>query len=331
MSGVMSTVQTVLGPMPLAQLGRTLVHEHLYIAFDGAALDPTAPFDRTAFVAEAVRRLKELVALGVKTFVDPCPIDLGRDATLLREVSEKSGMQIVCTTGFYNEHSGLPAYWRARTAEEIAALYIHEIEHGIGDTGIRPGAIKCATGAPAITALEDKFLTATSLAQRASGLPIITHTDHVCGPEQQAVFARNGVPLHRCLIGHSCGNADPAYHRRIAEAGSYVGFDRIGMKHHQSDQVRADNIVRLVRGGHASRVLMSQDRYCFYRGGFMNPVPAERLKLLEQLRQRGKWPPPYTYLFTDFIPMLRERGLGDEEIWPILDRNPAEFFSGAAR
>jgi hypothetical protein len=29
--------------------------------------------------------------------------------------------------------------------------------------------------------------------------------------------------------------------------------------------------------------------------------------------------------------MLRERGLGDEEIWPILDRNPAEFFSGAAR
>ena len=50
-------VQTVTGPIGLDQLGRTLMHEHLFIAFPGAEFDPSAQFDRAGFVAEAVRRL----------------------------------------------------------------------------------------------------------------------------------------------------------------------------------------------------------------------------------------------------------------------------------
>ena len=47
-------VQTVTGPIPLERLGRTLMHEHLFIAFPGAEFDPTAQFDRAEFIAEAV-------------------------------------------------------------------------------------------------------------------------------------------------------------------------------------------------------------------------------------------------------------------------------------
>lgn len=324
----MNTVQTVLGPIAVEQLGRTLVHEHLYIAFEGSQYDPEATFDRPSFITEAVRRLRELKTHGVSTFVDPCPIDLGRDVTMMKEISEKSAMHIVCTTGFYHEHLGLPGYWRVRSAEDIAALYIREIEKGIGDTGIRPGAIKCATSSPVITKLEEKFLLAASIAQRATGLPMITHTDHVCAPEQQAILAKNGVPLGRCLIGHCCGNADPAYHRRVVDAGSYIGFDRIGATHHQPDSVRADNIVKLVRDGFASRILMSQDRFCGMRGRPTVAVAPEFAAKIEQLKKVGKYPPPYTHLFTRFLPMLRERGLTDAEIFPILDRNPMEFFRG---
>jgi phosphotriesterase-related protein len=325
-------VQTVLGPIPLERLGRTLLHEHLYISFQGAESDPfAAPLDRPAFVAEAVRRLRALKEHGVSTFVDPCPIELGRDPALMAEVSEKAEINIVCTTGFYYEAMGLPPYWRPHGVEVIAELLIHEIEHGIGKTGIRPGAIKCASGAPQITALEEKFITAAAIAQKATGVPIITHTqDGVGGPEQQAIFGRMGVPAHRCLIGHCCGSPDPAYHRRVVEGGSYIGFDRIGMLHIVPDEVRAKNLAKLVQDGFRRQVVMSMDRFCGVRGRPTRPLTPEQQAKMERLKATGAWPPHHTYLFTDFIPALRRLGLADADIFPILDENPRRFFAGEA-
>src|ERR1700712_476160 len=323
-------IQTVTGPIGLDQLGRTLMHEHLFIAFPGAEFDPTAQFDRAGFVGEAVRRLIQLrTEHGVRTFVDPCPIELGRDAALMREIAEKSEMNVVCTTGFYFEDMGLPVYWRARTVEEIAELYIGEITRGIGTTGIRAGAIKAATGAPAITALEHKFLEAACIAQKATGVPIITHTQDGCaGPEQQEAFAKGGVPAHRCLIGHCCGNADPAYHQRVVDGGSYIGFDRIGLLRFQPDEVRADNLVRLVQNGHRAQIMMSQDRHCGWLGKFARQLSAEEQGKIDTLRAEGQWPPHYTYLFTDFVPMLKARGLSDRQIDSVLEDNPRRFFAG---
>ena len=325
-------VETVTGPIGLDQLGRTLMHEHLFIAFSGAEFDPSATFDRAGFVVEAVRRLRQLrVEHGVRSFVDPCPIELGRDAAMMREISEKSEMNVVCTTGFYFEAMGLPVYWRARTVEEIAELYIREITHGIGTTGVKAGAIKVATGAPAITALEQKFLEAACLAQKATGVPIITHTEAgSCGPEQQAAFANGGVPAHRCLIGHCCGNADPAYHQRVVDGGSYIGFDRIGIVRLQPDEVRADNLVRLVQNGYRAQIMMSQDRHCGWFGKYQRQISAEELARIAALRAEGQWPPHYSYLFTDFVPMLKARGLTEQEINSMLDENPRRFFAGEA-
>jgi phosphotriesterase-related protein len=325
-------VQTVTGPIGLDQLGRTLMHEHLFIAFPGAEFDPSATFDRAGFVAETVRRLRQLrIEHGVSSFVDPCPIELGRDAALMREIAEKSEMNVVCTTGFYFEEMGLPVYWRARTVEEIAELYIREITSGIGTTGVKAGAIKVATGAPAITTLEHKFLEAACLAQKATNVPIITHTqDGHAGPQQQEAFAKGGVPAHRCLIGHCCGNADPQYHQRVVDGGSYIGFDRIGLTRYQPDEIRADNLVRLVRNGHRAQIMMSQDRFCGWLGKFARQIPAEEQVRIDALRAEGKWPPPYTYLFTDFVPMLQARGLSDHEIHSIIDDNPRRFFAGEA-
>jgi phosphotriesterase-related protein len=325
-------VQTVTGPIPVDALGRTLMHEHLFIAFPGAEFDPLAVFDRAAFVAEAVRRLRQLrEEHGVRSFVDPCPIELGRDAAMMAEIAEKSEMNVVCTTGFYFEEMGLPPYWRVRTVDEIAALYIREITHGIGTTGVKAGAIKVATGAPVVTEFEKKFLAAACLAQRATGVPIITHTqDGWGGPEQQALFAEGGVDAHRCLIGHCCGNADPAYHRRVVDGGSYIGFDRIGILRLQPDEVRADNLAALVRSGHKAQIMMSQDRHCGWLGRFARQVPAEEQARIDALRAAGNWPPPYTYLFTDFLPMLHARGVNQAEIASMLEDNPRRFFAGEA-
>jgi phosphotriesterase-related protein len=322
-------VQTVTGAIPLERLGRTLMHEHILVSFDGTQYDPTVTFDRAGLVKEAVRRLTQLrVEHGVDTFVDPCPIELGRDVTLMKEVSERSRMQIVCTTGFFFADMGVPAYWRYRTVEEIAELYIREITHGVNDTGIRAGAIKAASG-PAVSELERRFLAAASLAQKETGVPIITHTqDGVGGPEQQEEFASHGVPLHRCLIGHSCGNPDPAYHRRIVDRGSYVGFDRVGMLRMQADEVRADNLALLVRGGFRHQVMMSMDRHCGWHGKLNRQLTPQQQAELEGARAQGDHPAPFTRLFTRFLPMLRERGVDDADIACILEDNPRRIFAG---
>jgi phosphotriesterase-related protein len=317
-------VQTVTGPIELDQLGRTLMHEHLFIAFSGAE------FDRAGFIAEAVKRLRQLrTEHGVRSFVDPCPIELGRDAGMMREIAEKSEMNVVCTTGFYFEAMGLPIYWRARTTEEIAELYIRELTHGIGDTGVKAGAIKVATGAPHITALEMKFLDAACIAQKATGAPIITHTqDGVNGPEQQTAFAAGGVAAHSCLIGHCCGNPDTAYHKRVVDGGSYIGFDRIGLHRYMPDETRADNLAKLVREGHRAQIMMSQDGHCGWLGKFARQIPPDEQAKIDAMKAEGNWPPPYTYLFTDFVPMLRQRGLTESDIGSILQDNPRRFFAG---
>ena len=214
----MTKVNTVLGSISSRELGRTLMHEHLFVAYPGAEFDSSIAFDRPAFISAATRRLEPLLSHGVTTIVDPCPIEVGRNVELMAEVSERTHINFICTTGFYMEKFGLPVYWRARSAERIAELYIREIEVGIGSSGTRAGAIKCATSEQ-ITELEEKFLVAACIAQKATGVPIITHTEAgLGGPQQQDVFERHGVSLSACLIGHCCVNPDPAYHEQIVES-----------------------------------------------------------------------------------------------------------------
>src|ERR1700730_17378812 len=221
----MGTVMTVTGPVDGERLGRTLVHEHLVISYPGEEFERTRRWTRPEIVARAVDRMAELLDAGFRTFVDPCPIELGRDPELYAEIAQRTGMQIVCTTGFYTEHlgSGLPFYWRARDPEEIAEFYLSELVDGIGGTGIRPGAIKAATGVE-VTPAERRALSGAALAHRETGVAIITHTEHSQhGALQQEVFAEYDADPTRILIGHQDEEADLDGMRTLATGGTFVG------------------------------------------------------------------------------------------------------------
>ena len=80
----MSTIHTVTGPCRAADLGITLMHEHLIIGWPGWESDGAAPvWDRAEAKRMCVDRMQELKALGVTALVDPCPIDLGRDVDVV--------------------------------------------------------------------------------------------------------------------------------------------------------------------------------------------------------------------------------------------------------
>src|SRR5688572_22607188 len=224
-------VQTVTGRVRAADLGRTLIHEHVLIGFPGWQLDAFAPrYVRADAMAGAVDQMQELRDLGVGTFVDPCPMDLGRDVEFLAELSQRSGLQIVCTTGAYFEAEGITYTFRHMSVEEITAIYIKEITEGVGDTGIRAGAVKIATGAHRVSEYERKLVIAGARAARDTGVPLISHTQEAsCGHEQIDLVTGEGVAAGRLVVGHSDGIDDHDYHRSLAERGAFVGFDRFGI------------------------------------------------------------------------------------------------------
>jgi phosphotriesterase-related protein len=331
----MTTVQTVTGPVDAADLGRTLVHEHIRISYAGEELDPTYSWDRAETVTRAVDKMGELLDAGFRTFVDPCPIELGRDPELYAEISSRSGMRIVCTTGFYTQHmdSGLPFYWRARDPEEIAELYVQELSDGIAGTGgIRAGAIKAATGTE-VTPAERRMLTGAALAQRATGVAIITHTENsLHGDVQQDIFDDGGADLGRVLIGHQDEQTDVAPIRKLAERGTFVGVDRIGLEILAPDERRADHVATLVREGFTGQVCLSQDHICALtapRSSFW--VPLEHREASAARREEiawQVWQRPYTYIVTDFVPKLLERGVTEADVETIFVDNPRRLLTG---
>lgn len=329
-------VQTVTGPVDAGDLGRTLVHEHIRITWPGEELDRAFEWDRTRAetVARAVDKMAELIDAGFRTFVDPCPIELGRDPELYAEIAQKSGMQMICTTGFYTEHggTGLPFYWRARDPEEVAEHYVAELREGIGATGIRPGAIKAATGVE-VSPAERRILSGAALAQREAGVGIITHTENSRhGDVQQDIFESSGADLARVLIGHQDEQDDVAPLRKLAERGTFVGIDRVGLELLAPDERRADHVATLVLEGLTRHVCLSQDHICTLtaprRSIYVPPERRDTRAAMQDDIDWQVWKRPYTYLVTDFVPRLLERGVTAADVETMLVDNPRRLLAG---
>ena len=73
----MSQVNTVRGPVGGADLGRTLMHEHIFV-LSPEIEKPSAEWDESAEQARAVGKLRELKAAGIDTLVDLTVVGLGR-------------------------------------------------------------------------------------------------------------------------------------------------------------------------------------------------------------------------------------------------------------
>jgi len=324
----MELIQTVTGPLPVDSLGLTLVHEHLLIGYPGWFMDALAPpFVRSEVLARAVDKLAELHALGVRTLVDPCPVDLGRDVEFMAEVSSRSGVHIVCATGAYKQDSGIPYTFRALPPQEITAIYVKELTEGIGSTGIRAGLVKVASGLPAITPYEEKLIRAGGHAAAQVGCPVLSHTDGaLLGEQHIALLEESGVPAHRVLVGHCDGRNDHDYHRSLADLGAYVGFDRFGLTSILSDELRVEMTLRMVNAGYTRSVCLSHDAIC---GSWLGrPVfDGKHAVSPDRLQQMlPSWDP--THLFKNMLPIMRARGLSADAERTLLVDNPARYFRG---
>lgn len=321
-------VNTVLGPVPSNELGSTHIHEHIIWGDPGSAGDSTHAFD----FDEGVEAFSEAIAAamaetGMQTLVEATTNDLGRDPELLRAIAEKTGLNIIMTTGYFNELEGASAYFKFRMPDfdvqsEIEELMRTEITEGVGKTGVRAGIIKCASGTGTITEYEELFFRAAGKVSTETGTPIFTHTSEgTMGLEQAKLLLESGAEPCRVAIGHVGGDCSPECLHAILDQGVYINFDRFGVEHIAgcpTDEEREEAIAALCAEGYADRIMLSTD---------------SNLSLYGRDNEWARLYPGtlddhyYEHLERDVIPELKALGVTDEQIELMMVKNPQRFFS----
>lgn len=319
----MATINTVRNPIDAAQLGVTLMHEHVFVLSTEIMQNyPESWGDEEQRIADAVARMNELKARGVDTIVDLTVTGLGRYIPRIQRIAAQTRLNIIVATGVYT-YNDLPFYFQYQGpgtilggAEPMVEMFVRDIEQGIADTGVRAAVLKCATDQPGVTPGVERVLRAVAQAHRRTGVPISTHTHARTrrGLEQQRIFTEEGVDLSRVVIGHSGDTTDLAYLEELIANGSYLGMDRFGIDTFLSFEDRVATVVEMCERGHADKMVLSHDAACF------NDWLPERL--LPQVMPNWH----YLHIHNDVIPALQARGVTDAMLHTMLVENPRRIF-----
>jgi phosphotriesterase-related protein len=306
------SVHTATGDVASSQLGLTLMHEHVLVDFIGADKVSATRYDEAHAFSRILPYLERVRALGCETLVECTPAYLGRNAALLRRLSEASRLRILSNTGYYGAAKDryLPPHAWTETAEQLAARWTREFEHGIDGTGIRPAFMKIGVDEAPLTDVDAKLVAAAGVTHGRTGLPIASHTSTGRAALQQLdLLERANVPLSAFIWVHAHNERDESHHRAVATRGAWVEFDGIAPA---AVTRHVELVLAMKKHGLLARVLVSHDAG-WYRVG--EPGGGE-------FRDFGT-------LFTAFIPAIKAAGFTEDDLRQLLVINPRRALSGS--
>jgi predicted metal-dependent phosphotriesterase family hydrolase len=294
-------IMTVNGLIPSEKMGFTLVHEHVMVDFIGASDASKSRYIVDDVINVASPFLKEIKERGVQTFIDCTPAYVGRDVTVLKQLADSTGMNLITTTGYYGavKEKYVPMHAFTESAQQLANRWIGEWKNGIEGTNIRPGLIKTSTDKAPLTPVQRNLET---------GLTIGVHTgDGPASFEQLEILEKQGVsPMARVWF-HAQSEPDQAFHIKAAKLGCWVSFDGV------NPQTLLDNLgyLKTMKAqGLLHRVLVSQDSGWYNVG-----------------EPGGGNFKPYTCIINDLIPLLKRNGFTPQELDLLFRTNPQAAFS----
>ncbi|MFS0750474.1 phosphotriesterase [Oceanobacillus sp. 1P07AA] len=287
--------------------GITYMHEHTTIDLSEVKNSEDCNLD---ILEETVNEYKKLYDKGVRNIIDVTNFGMGRNIPYVQKVAEESGINIVCSIGFYQE-TFYPIQVFRETKEQLAERMIKDIYEGIKGTDIKAGIIgEIGTSHNKWTETERKVFEAVIIAHRETGTPITTHTTlGTLGHEQVAFFKKKDVNLNRVIIGHVDLTGDSDYIFHMLDEGAYVEFDTIGKENYMSDKTRANILKEIQDKGFINQVFLSMD--------------ITRKSHLEYQNGIG-----YSYLLDQFVPLLEQTGVTEASIEKLLIKNPMDFMKG---
>jgi phosphotriesterase-related protein len=319
----MATVQTVQGPIDDRELGTVLVHEHVRFRDEAVAAQWPDRYDEDAELTAAVEAVRGAADRGVRTICDPTAMFGGRDVRFMQRVAQKTSMQIVACTGIYT-YDYLPHYLLNRDIDQMAELFVADIEKGMQGSDAKAAFLKCAADAPGVTDNVEKVHRAVARASVQTGVPIMAHSRPASntGPQQVAIFEEEGVDLGRVQIAHTGDTDDLGYIERLLDTGVFIGMDRYGLEMFLPIANRHATVAELLRRGYVERMLLSQD-FCATIDWF----PPEAAQAFVEQGAIRNW--SMTLIFDEVLPALRQEGvLGHTEEQTVLVDNPRRWLAG---
>ncbi len=317
----MSTVETVRGPVELASLGPTLMHEHVFV------LDPEALqnyghvwgesyWDEDAGVADAIGKLQRLRDSGIQTIVDPTAPGLGRYIPRIQRVNAEVDLNIIVATGVY-AFLELPSFLAYRSDDAVVELFVREIREGIDDTGVKAAFLKCAVEEHGIVGDIAAHPPMVAAAAVETGVPVMVHTN---APAQDGTTG-----ARRADEGRRRSDADRDRPHGRQQRPRLPPRDR---GHGREPRLRP-----LQHRALQSRREPDRDADGDPRGGIRRPgAPRPRRRLLLRLHDRQpvlrrRADADYLHISTKILPALLANGVTQEQIDQMLVENPQRFFS----
>ena len=315
----MPHVETTGGSIDVEDLGLTLIHEHFRTTDEATRFQFPYLYDEQAEWEAAIADANAVKGRGVRTVVEPSAMFLARDAVFSKRVGDESGLNVVLATGIYT-YDHLPQPFLNRDEDAVAAIFVHEIEHGIQETAVKPAFIKCAADEPGVTPNIEKVHRAAARASQQTGKPIMAHSRPASrtGLEQMRIFGEEGVDPAKVQVAHTGDTDDLDYIEQLLETGCWIGMDRYGLDIFLPTGQRNETVLALLERGYADRMFLSQD-YCSTIDWFAPEVQAY-LKANEV----PDW--SMTFLFERVIPELEERGMTEEQLDQMMVQNPKRWL-----
>lgn len=327
-------INSVTGPIDSDKLGISLTHEHLW--FDISRLYKRAHPDLVMTDEKVTREKREKIlrnlhsvvfeyednlnfhdaditvkelepfkAAGGNTIVEVSTSDLDRNPLKLREISERSGINVIMGGGYYwfpSLDAKLKDFILTEGKNKVADILIKEICDGVSDTGIKPGVIgEIGNGEYEGTEI---IYHAAAIAQRETGVPVILHSPdlHVLD-----IAEEEKADLSKFVMGHwsAVCPMEEAFKR-----GAFVSIDQFGMNFPgiESDDDRIKAIIKTFEMGFEKQLLLSQD-VCW------------------KVRLRKYGGAGYAEIFERILPKLKEKGINDKQIHCLLVDNVRKLFS----
>jgi phosphotriesterase-related protein len=318
----MAVVSTVRGPIDTADLGRVLMHEHVFVLGEEFRQNYPDYWNEQKRVTDAINQLGELKNLGIDTIVDPTVIGLGRYIPRIQWINEQVDLNIIPATGLYT-YNDVPFQFHYQgpgtlfdMPEPMVDMFVKDLTEGIADTGVKAAFLKCAIEADGMTPGVERVMRAVAAAHRRTGAPITVHTNvhNQSGLMALKLLKEEDVDLTKVVMGHSGDSTDIGYLTQLADAGCLLGMDRFGLDVLLPFEDRVDTVARLARSGYAEKVVLAHDASCF-----IDWFPESK-----RAEVAPNW--NYRHISEDVLPALRERGVTEEQITTMLVDNPRRYF-----
>ena len=335
-------VQTVLGIIDGDSLGVTLPHEHLLLDAIAFFVEPTEASQRKLAhelvslenlywvkphclshvdnmkLTDEQLAIKEAMLYklaGGDTIVEMTNIGIHRDPLGLARIARATGLNIVMGAGYYIGASHPPEL-ATRTEQEIAEEIVRDIMVGADKTEVRAGVIGEIGCSLPLEETERKVLRASAVAQQRTGAALNIHPS----PSDDLVLEiikilhDAGADLSRTIISHVDMFFSRTTRHEIADAGCYLEFDCFGYAdlfpiYHgrvldtPSPTQRINDIIQLIADGYLDQILISGD-ICYKH-------------MLVNYGGYG-----YAHILRDIVPLMRNKGMSDEQIHTLLVENP---------